>query len=207
MWNDGNKRATLKSRGDGVDIEDFGGEGTGIKSMKQVDWKPNQKVEFELKGSYNYQINGWNVECKVKINKKTHVMATFQRAGDEHILDSFKFHSFVEDFNRGQSVDGCLYERSADFFDPKIQYREGGRRKTVKLTKGKFTKDQNARQGFCSDWSCADSGRNFFSMTTGGSRLGKPERTCEHNKILHFKSTSPNSDGTGPLKFCAKKRN
>ena len=40
LWDRGNNDASIIRGGKGVNLDDFGGEGTGVKSMKFVDWRP-----------------------------------------------------------------------------------------------------------------------------------------------------------------------
>ena len=187
LWDDGNNIVTEKEKGDGVTADTFTGEGRGKKSIKQLYWRPKQEIMFEVKGEYNRKIKGWDIQCNVNVGHKVHHLATFQRAGEHKIQDNFKFGSFIEDYKRNANSVGCLYERSAIFISPEIRYKEKGEEKTIKLDRARFMKDQNADQGFCRDWSCAGSGKNFFSIKTGGSRLGRPNITCHHNTVLHFK--------------------
>merc|ERR1712224_1168214 len=88
--------------------------------------------------------------------------------------------------SHGKNADGCLYQRSAAFITPKIYYNEAGKQKVVELDTARFTGDTNAGQSFCKDWSCADSGINFFTMTTGGARQGKPDQECYHGQMFAF---------------------
>merc|ERR1712212_659829 len=78
--------------------------------------------------------------------------------------------------DRNEHADGCLYQRSAAFLTPKTYYIENGEQKVVEFDNAMFTGDLNPGQSFCNDWSCADSGVNFFSLTTGGARQGKPDQ-------------------------------
>jgi hypothetical protein len=201
LWNDGSNHASLVTAGEDVYIEDFGGEGTGIKSMKFVNWKPNQEVITTVEGAWDSHINGWTVECSFTIGETVHFMAKFQRPGDHGMQDNFQFSSFIEDWDRNEYADGCLYKRSATFLVPKIYYVEDGERKIAELDTTRFTKDQGQNQDFCKEWSCADSGINFFSLTTGGARLGNPEEICWNDEIFNF---DPNFDPilTGPLQQC-----
>ena len=172
-----------------------------MKSMKFVDWKPNQEVITAVKGAWDETINGWTVECTITVGDTTHYMAKFQRTGDNGMQDDFQFSSFIEDWVHNEHSDGCFYERSAAFLTPKIRFVEGGESKVVELDRAKFTKDQDQNQDFCKEWSCADSGINFFSLTTGGARLGRPGKTCRSGEMFKF---DPYLDPTltGPLQHC-----
>ena len=209
LWDDGNNVVTEKEKGDAVTVYSFKGEGSGKKSIKQLDWRPDEEITFEVRGKYNARMKIWNIQCNITIYNEMHHIATFQRTGENKIQDDFKFSSFVEDYKRNENSVGCLYERSAHFISPEISYKEKGVRKTIKLDKAIFMKDQNPGQGFCSDWSCANSGKKIFSIRTGGSRLGKPNLTCEHNTVLFLRNTNGNavqrSKNSTSLKTCKEK--
>merc|ERR1711892_1314144 len=44
MWNQGDNRVTLVSKGDSVAVDDFGGEGTGLKTMRDLEWSEGEEV-------------------------------------------------------------------------------------------------------------------------------------------------------------------
>ena len=48
MWNTtcGDHRVELLSAGEGVVVDNFGGEGTGLKTMKDVDWQLGERITF-----------------------------------------------------------------------------------------------------------------------------------------------------------------
>ena len=201
MLDKGSNHASLVTGGEDVHINDFGVEGTGIKSMKFVNWKPNQEVITAVEGAWDQNINGWTVECTFTVGESVHFMAKFQRTGDYGMQDDFQFSSFIEDWDHNENSDGCFYQRSATFLVPKIHYVEDGKTKVVELDKARFTKDQGQNQDFCKEWSCADSGINFFSLTTGGARLGRPGKSCRNNDMFNL---DPYFDPilTGPLQHC-----
>ena len=67
-----------------------------MKSMKIVDWKPNQEVITSIVGAWNKMNNGWTVECTFTIGDNVHYMAKFQRKGKYGMQDNFSFSSFIE---------------------------------------------------------------------------------------------------------------
>jgi hypothetical protein len=202
MWNYQNKLVSLASNVSS-NVKPFKYEGTGLQSIKQINWKPNEKIKFTMEGRY---IKGWMVKCKIQINNKIHFMAEFYRQGFVDILNKFTFSSFIEDFYRNPGANGCLYKRSAKFFKPAIKYKVRKMIQTSFLDKAKFSVDQNEKCRRCHDWTCANSGQEFFSLQTGGSRLGKPKMTCPNNLVLYFNhSILYQSLSFNPLKFCIKK--
>ena len=133
-------------------------------------------------------------------------MAEFQREGFLDILNKFTFSSFVEDFYRNSGADGCLYERSANFFKPSIKYKIRKRIHNSFLNKAQFSVDQNVKCRRCHDWTCASSGREFFSLRTGGSRLGKSQMNCTPNMTLYFNLSIAYNLSHKPLRFCNKRK-
>ena len=212
MWNYGTNSVSLISKGRNVEDSKFGGEGTGLKSMKDINWKIGQKIQFIVEGLYNSKIDGWAVKCHIKQDGKTHFMAKYVRAGHKNILNDFKFSSFVEDFDRNYHARGCQHKRSAEFFSPTFEYRKNGQPRKIKFAKARFTKDQSTRpmDRFCKDWTCASSRRHLVILETGGSKLGPPKRTCPHNMLLTFRRFDERSNNdqhitvADPLRFCTK---
>ena len=209
MWDSRKNKVTVGSIGENVKVEPFDNEKKGQRSIKQINWKPNQKIQFILEGRYDKRINRWTLQCMVKIDREEHFLAQFHRNGRKEILQAFKFSSFIEDFHRTPGAHGCDYERSAQFYNPSIQYtKNNGQKETVLLNKAQFTKDQTHELAVCSDWACASSGFHVASLKTGGSRLGKPKNICNHNDVLDLNRSKYFVDGNttgGPLKFCIKK--
>ena len=210
LWNAGSNDVSLIKEGEGVQVEEFGGEGTGLRSMKLFNWQPNQKIKFEVKGTYVPNIEGWNVRCTIRIGDESHFMATLQRPG-EALHEKFEFGSFIEDWKRDgsgpQSVNGCQYQRSATFLSQMIKYNDNGQNKIMKLNQALFNNDQDPNGGYCEDWSCAGSTKNSFTLTTGGSRLGNPEKKCSHGDIIRFDPKVKTPNLTKPLKTCMANEN
>ena len=46
MWNTGDHRVELLRAGEGVVVDNFGGEGTGLKTMRDLDWQLGEKITF-----------------------------------------------------------------------------------------------------------------------------------------------------------------
>ena len=52
MWNYQNKLVSLKSNvSSNVKVRPFKYEGTGLQSIKQINWKPQEKIKFTLEGT------------------------------------------------------------------------------------------------------------------------------------------------------------
>ena len=113
-------------------------------------------------------------------------MAEFEKKNVIKFLNDRKFISFIEDFHRSQGANGCQYERQATFLRPNIKYKMRRETKTLELNKANFTVDQNEKCRLCHQWTCASSGSDYFSLKTGGSRLGRPNKICQHNQLLRL---------------------
>ena len=165
MWHDSkdkNSKVECTSYGDDVIVEPFGGEGCGMKAMKDFWWNVGEEITFIVRGIYEKSYGGWSCSCYYKRyseeNSKLHFMATYRRQGEECPLSDSGFYSFVEDWNRGSNAEGYLVRRCAVFTSPEIEYGgqcnilEGGQCdddsnstadnciKTVKLRNPTFTK-------------------------------------------------------------------
>ena len=51
MWNSdsGEHRVELLRAGEGTVVDNFGGEGTGLKTMKDLDWQLGEKITFVVR--------------------------------------------------------------------------------------------------------------------------------------------------------------
>ena len=48
MWNQDYNNVYLVNAGEGVEVTEFGGEGTGIKTMRDFDWKEGEEITFHV---------------------------------------------------------------------------------------------------------------------------------------------------------------
>ena len=209
MWDKGKYKVSIHNKGEkDVNVLRFGNEGSGLQSILRLNWKPNQLIEFEIEGEYDYRnTRGWIVQCRITIHKRTYVMSTFRRSGFDDILKHFQFTSFIEDFHRGVGADGCLYERAAQLHLPKIEYKnKKGQTSTLYLDTAEFTIDPNPKCRRCKDWTCASLTGQYFWLKTGGSRIkGRTRKVCSANKILNMDLSKPYSTAIlNPIKYCIK---
>ena len=93
-----------------MEVSDFGGEGTGLKSMKDVCWAEGEVVTFTVTGSLSGDDGAWTCGCWFSHHGVRHHMATFRRRGDRP-LSGTGFYSFVEDWDRCQGAEGHLDNR------------------------------------------------------------------------------------------------
>ena len=66
--------------GPGVSVENFGGEGTGLKSMMDFPWLEGEEVTFSVTGQKDGQ--HWKVSCEYEYRGETTFMATYRRKGN-----------------------------------------------------------------------------------------------------------------------------
>ena len=140
MWNEGSHRVELVGQGEGVEIDDFGGkddlqilspslteeclmvgEGTGLKSMKDVDWRENERVTVRVSGVRDGP--GWICSCHYILRGQEHFMASFRRTGPRPLSEE-GFYSFVEDWDRCPGAQGHLTCRRALFQDQTLSIEE-----------------------------------------------------------------------------------
>ena len=48
MWNQDYNSVYLVNAGEGVEVTEFGGEGTGIKTMRDFNWKEGEEITFHV---------------------------------------------------------------------------------------------------------------------------------------------------------------
>ena len=111
----------------GVRVSGFGGEGTGMKSMMDFDWKMNEPYTMWVEGLKEDGI--WKIQNHVEGNGQEFDMARFSRKTQPTRADAF--YAFLEDW----WGEGCYTKREAEFTDPHI-WIDG---KKVQVSKVSFT--------------------------------------------------------------------
>ena len=112
MWNDCGHKVELVSQGDRAVVDNFGGEGTGLKTMMDIDWEVGDQVTFIVTGVK--EDDAWFCSCRLILRGQEHIMATYKRPGPRP-LSRNGFYSFVEDWDRSCGVEGHLVCRKAEF--------------------------------------------------------------------------------------------
>jgi len=163
LWNKGNNNVRMVpgTKGDGVEVKTFGGEGTGMKSMKVVPWKVGDDITLQIKGKL---VNGmWQVGCKFRWQGRWYDMVTFERKDTP--LHMGGFYSFIE--NWISQKNGYKSMRMAEFSNAKIVSDAG----TENLVQAGFNKVGGSGHG---GWAydrayggTTNQGKSFF-MVTGG---------------------------------------
>jgi len=170
MWNTdlGDHRVELLRAGEGTVVDNFGGEGTGLKTMKDLDWQLGEKITFVVSGVK--EDDAWICSCFFLHRGQTHFMASYRRTGPRP-LSASGFYSFVEDWDRCSGAEGHLVCRMAEFTEQQISVK--GR--DTRLSDAVFTKVEHGRDKFaCSKarGGVMQRGSAAFFLATGGSAEG-----------------------------------
>ena len=57
MWNECEHRVELVASGDTAEVDNFGGEGTGLKTMLEVDWRLGETLTLVVTGIQDRAVN------------------------------------------------------------------------------------------------------------------------------------------------------
>lgn len=172
MWNDHRNNVRVIEHGPGVQVESFGGEGTGQKSMKEVPWKENDKVTLRVTGQKVYNdgenySNTWRCTGMYSFDGATwHLMATFERSGNAPFNYS-SFYSFIEDWRRDNYHEGHLIQREAEFSNPKVVTGTG---QVIPLRNAMFTRVDGGEDAFAhfKAFAGVNKSNSSFVLSTGG---------------------------------------
>ena len=148
MWNEGSHNVKCLEHGQNVRVSDFGGEGTGQKSMMDLDWQIGQSVTLKVCGERVE--GGWKCSGWVKTGKDYwKLMAVYYREGQDTAPFDPKtgFYSFIEDWDRSAEAAGYKTMRKAKFFGQKLKI--GQTEMDVKCAR--FTKVTNGLDKFACD--------------------------------------------------------
>ena len=139
-----------------VRVQRFGGEGTGLQSFYDYDWKTNTVYRFGMRAKAEAGKTQFAALLYLPETKSWKHLATFEtQTGGKLIRDPY---SFVEDFKRDRV--STTLTRKAYFGRVEGQTADG---KTVPVTRAKFTGDSNP----VTNIDAGVEGREFFLMTGG----------------------------------------
>lgn len=82
--------------GEGVAVSEFGGEGTGLKSMLDFDWREGKPVTFTVTGQRSLDKDSWLCRCRFEYEGTTRFMAAFRRRSRCEIFVNFYFQLFSQ---------------------------------------------------------------------------------------------------------------
>uniref|UniRef100_A0A914WER7 Cas1p 10 TM acyl transferase domain-containing protein n=1 Tax=Plectus sambesii TaxID=2011161 RepID=A0A914WER7_9BILA len=169
VWHDDqlNQKVQLIEKGDKVEVTPFGGEGEGLKSIRPLNWKIGDQIEFEVTVTADKPQSGmFQIRCDVVFNGERFHMATFARAGAHPASNGFI--CFVEDYNRWNNPDGMEHRRSAVFSNAWCEL-DGAR---FDLNAARFTKIMRGVEAQfadrCSAQPAVDCGSGAIRLWTGG---------------------------------------
>ena len=178
LWNNEKTSVEFVESGPQVQVSKFGGEGTGLKSMRDLNWIEDSLITFRVRGKL---IDGhWYCDCHFRVEDDPwSLMATYKRSVEGGpILLPHGFYSFIEDFNRGEDAEGWKHIRKARFLNPTFTDDKG---QVHLLKEADFTKADSGSDAFAKDLALAYPCRSGFVMQTG------KERICENWNKLHSK--------------------
>ena len=124
----------------------FGGEGEGLKCIREIDWAIGDKITQKIIGQNltgeepDGEEQVWKLTSSIKVTKhdganKSYKLATLKWTGAGFPLPKPSFYSFIEDWDRSMGADGYKYPRQARFTDPQITPV----RPLIKMEHGSFT--------------------------------------------------------------------
>jgi len=114
VWDDGDNKVQLVDKGDGVVVQPFGGEGTGLKATLGLSWCNGEDVQFTVT-TKRMADSTFNISCDVVYRGSTIHIATYNRGG---VYPMQLFQAFLEDYNRSDDATGMLVPRVAKYFEP-----------------------------------------------------------------------------------------
>ena len=178
MWNEGRHSVRLIEAGAGVEVTAFGGEGTGLKSMKDVHWDDGQRISFKVTGNRYDKVgdksavwicSGWyRVE-----DGEWNLMATYERTGD--LPFKGHFYSFVEDWDRSTDAEGNKLMRCAEFSNPMLCLPDD---RVILFERAIFTKQTKGADKFGMNkaFGGIKKCRPSFILSTGGESVESIEQ-------------------------------
>ena len=169
LWHKGDDKVELLEQGENVRVTGFGGEGTGLKTLMDLDWEKGEPVEFKVRGR---KVDGaWEVSCHVYHRGEAYFMSKYRRKGR---IDPSGFWSFVEDWHTKPG--GHLLGRRAEFSNPTVTLHDLGY--FERLIESRFTKSLSERDLFASNKTIGGAKQDpvsknaVFFLETGGEEPG-----------------------------------
>jgi hypothetical protein len=152
------KRVALVSKGEGVRIGRFGGEGTGGQSFLDVDWRPGRTYRFLVAARRDGDRTIYSAWFRGDDSGTWRHIAAFSTPSKNGLLSGY--YSFVEDFRRdGKSA---AEVRSARYGRGWVRVPAGD---WIALTRARFTADHTT----LADNIDAGLKDGAFYLTTGGA--------------------------------------
>ncbi len=180
-------RVQLVKAGENINASRFGGEGTGGKSMGELNWKEKEKLKFLVTITPSKVIEHYKI-----------ISGYVWKGGQWKLISSWRTSqsprelsratSFVEDFAR--NYESTKHERSALYGPCYVLDKEG---KWLLMDEGYFTADSPALSNHI--LAEAVDARHAFRIATGGKLETGAWKLNESKKITAAKATVPTSPG------------
>lgn len=166
---DAKDRVTLIKKGDSVQVQRFGGEGTGAQSKRPFAWKIGEPVTFFLQSTSLQQHTRFTAHLYDRASQRWLLMATFQTRA--HHLEIEGLYSFIEDFQRNGA--SAQQRRRARFINGGIRVNGNWQ----SLQQARFTADATPSPHIDAGSLAA----GFFLQTGGNTQ----NRTTALNQVFH----------------------
>lgn len=154
-------KVTSLGHGEGVTVQDFGNEGSGIQSFKNVNWKAGITYKLLLKGEPSTVVSGSTDYTGYFFNPDTdewELIASLRRPKTSTYIK--RPHSFLENFNPSTG-----YETRQGEYGNQWMYTSDNIWSEV--TSANFSVDATAAAGDRLDFSGGSNGNKFFLKNCG----------------------------------------
>ena len=154
-------KVTTLGHGEGVTVQPFGNEGSGMQSFIDVDWKEATTYKFLLKGEPSSEVSGatdfTGYFYDPAIDEWKLIASLRKPKTSTHLK---RLHSFLENF----SVNTGYQSREVHFSNQWAYTKDGS---WEELTKAIFTNDATAANGDRLDYAGGEKGEVFFLKNCG----------------------------------------
>lgn len=167
------QQTIVVSKGEGVTAQNFGGEGSGKQSFRQVNWVADSTYTFllnarKVKEGYT-DFSAWFYDS---VNRQWLYMSTLRRPNTNTLLKGL--HSFLENFDPRQGDK----TRKAYYFNGWVKPQNAD---WQPITKAYLTNDDTGNRGQRLDFSGAAEGGCFYLMN--GGYFNRPWEIDRHLQI------------------------
>ena len=115
LWNNGEGTVQCEDQGEGVVVSNFVEDGTGLRSLRDLDWNLGETITFTIKGEKDGNL--WKFSCWFqRSGKDLELMARYSMPCHTCPLNPHGgFYSFVENYAWAPLEEGYRPERRAIF--------------------------------------------------------------------------------------------
>ena len=164
LWNNGQGTVQCEDQGEGVVVSNFVEDGTGLRSMRDLDWNLGETITFTIKGEKD-DGNLWKFSCWFqRSGKDLELMARYSMPCQTCPLNPHAgFYSFVEDWNRDQLYEGYKLERRAIFNQQQMTLNKT----KVTIEEADFSRVETGFDAFAADRAKGEK-KVYWILSTGG---------------------------------------